>query len=279
MPKKYTDAFLKEAKDYMLLNNLSLSKVANHFSVDRHTLGKRLREKYGEDIIADNCSATKLEVDSDYFEVIDNEHKAYWLGFLTADGHVSSYKNDIELALKEEDYDHIVKFKNDIKSNHKITQKIIELENKKHKAYRINIADKKLNSDLNYLGLNSNKSYKAYIPFRFVPNELIPHYIRGLFDGDGCVRKQNKNGTGIIICTTASQMMVNDITECMEKELNIAVKVSKKRNTNVSDVKIYKQDDVNTFYDWIYKDATIYLDRKYEKFAVLRQDRKKSQND
>ena len=276
MPKKYTDEFLKEAKDYMLLNNLSLSKVANHFNVDRHTLGKRLREKYGEDITADNCSATKLEVDSNYFENINTEHKAYWLGFLTADGYVSSYKNDIELTLKEEDYDHIVKFKNDIKSNHKITQKIIELENKKHKAYRINIADKKINSDLNYLGLNSNKSYKSYIPFRFIPNELMPHYIRGLFDGDGSVCKANKNGTRITICTTASQMMVNDITEYIKKELDIDVKYGHSKDKNITNVCIYKQNDVEKFYNWIYKNATIYLNRKYNKFAVLRQNREKS---
>lgn len=276
MPKKYTDSFLEEAKNYMLLNNLSLTKVADHFNVDRHTLGKRLREKYGDDITADNCSATKLEVDSNYFDVIDTEHKAYWLGFLTADGHISSYKNDIELTLKEEDYEHIVKFKNDIQSNHKISKRIVNLKDKKYNAYRISIGDKKMNSDLNYLGLNSNKSYKAYIPFRFIPNDLMSHYIRGLFDGDGSICKINKNGISITICTTASQMMIDDITKYMKNELNITVKTYKKRNTEVFDIKIYNQIDTDVFYDWLYKNATIYLDRKYKKFAVLRQGRMKS---
>lgn len=278
MPKKYTDEFIKEARDYMLLNNLSLTKVASHFNVDRHTLGKRLKEKYGEDIIADNCSATKLEVDSDYFENIDTEHKAYWLGFLTADGYISSYKNDIELSLKEEDYNHIVKFKNDIKSNHKIIQKTIKQNDKEYKAYRICINDKKMNSDLNYLGLNSKKSYKAYIPFRFIQNDLISHYIRGLFDGDGCVCKQNKNGLSITICTTVSEMMIDDIAQCMKNELDIDVRYHQSKDRNPIDVRIYKQKDVDAFYSWIYKNATIYLDRKYDKFAVLRQNRKKSQD-
>ena len=71
-------------------------------------------------------------------------------------------------------------------------------------------------------------------------------------------------------------MIIDDITEYMQKELDITVKVSKKRNSNVSNVNLYRQDNVDIFYDWMYKDATIYLDRKYKKFAVLRQNREKS---
>ena len=31
----------------------------------------------------------KYSLNDDYFSVIDNEHKAYWLGFLYADGSLS----------------------------------------------------------------------------------------------------------------------------------------------------------------------------------------------
>ena len=104
----------------------------------------------------------------------------------------------------------------------------------------------------------------------------MPHYIRGLFDGDGSVCKANKNGTRITICTTASQMMVNDITEYIKKELDIDVKYGYSKDKNITNVCIYKQNDVEKFYNWIYKNATIYLNRKYNKFAVLRQNREKS---
>lgn len=46
------------------------------------------------------------------FDKIDNEEKAYWLGFLYADGSVGSTDNRVELGLAEKDYNHLVKFKN-----------------------------------------------------------------------------------------------------------------------------------------------------------------------
>lgn len=46
------------------------------------------------------------------FEKIDNEEKAYWLGFLYADGNVSLKEDKIELSLAEKDLNHIKKFKN-----------------------------------------------------------------------------------------------------------------------------------------------------------------------
>ena len=48
--------------------------------------------------------------DNTIFEKIDSEEKAYWLGFLEADGCLHSGKGDyrIELGLKEEDYSTLI---------------------------------------------------------------------------------------------------------------------------------------------------------------------------
>lgn len=269
--KKYTDEFLEEVHSYMIKTNLGISAVAKHFKTDRGTLAKRLKEKYS-DVISRKDG--KLEVDSNYFKDINNERKAYWLGFFTADGYVSD-NNRIELCLAEIDKKHVELFKHDIKSNHKISLKKTTINNKTFNAYRINITDKELANDLKKLGLNNKKSYTASIPK--INNELMPHYIRGLFDGDGCVTKINYGrGLKVVICTTASEQMVDDITQYIKKELNIDIKYHYSNNDNIIDLCIYKQEDVKKFYNWIYKNATVYLNRKYKKFAVLRQDREKS---
>ena len=72
--------------------------------------------------------------------------------------------------------------------------------------------------------------------------------------------------------------MINDITICLKKYLNIDVKYGINKDSNPVDINIYKQEDMWKFYNWLYKDATIYLQRKYDKFAVLRQKHEKSRD-
>ena len=65
------------------------------------------------------------------FETIDNEEKAYWLGFLYADGSVGSNESKIELGLAEKDYKQIERFRTFMNINNKISYR------KETKAYRM----------------------------------------------------------------------------------------------------------------------------------------------
>lgn len=71
--------------------------------------------------------------------------------------------------------------------------------------------------------------------------------------------------------------MVDDITQYIKNELDIEVKYN--TNETFLDIILRKQDDIYAFQEWLYKNATVYLKRKYDKFAVLRQDCEKSQDD
>lgn len=62
-------------------------------------------------------------MDKRFFKTIDTEEKAYWLGFLYADGSVSKDLKAVTLELNIKDIDHIRKFKRAINSTHKITIK------------------------------------------------------------------------------------------------------------------------------------------------------------
>lgn len=270
---KYTDEFLEEVYKYMNDNQVGITALARHFKVDRHHLRDKLIEKYGYVI---SRKDGKLEVDSNFFDNIDTEEKAYWLGFLTADGYLSQ-EGMLELCLAEIDKEHVEKFKADIKSNHKISLKKSTINGKTFNAYRINFRDKQICESLKTLGFNNHKSDSAFIPFEKIPNDLLHHYIRGLMDGDGCIYHFRKL-CNVIICTTISEQMIDDITQCIKNELDIDVRYQQSKNRKPIDICIYKQDDVKKLYDWLYKDATVYLNRKYDKFAVLRQDCEKSQD-
>ena len=52
-----------------------------------------------------------LKFDNTVFDTIDTEEKAYWLGFMYADGYVQNNGNSVELSLKGSDVEHLEKFR------------------------------------------------------------------------------------------------------------------------------------------------------------------------
>lgn len=110
-----------------------------------------------------------------YFENIDSEDKAYWLGFIWADGYLSKDSLEIEIHIK--DKDHLVEFQEDLCDNHKLYDR----ERQTTHSCRLTLGSQKLISDLVNLG------YKNKLVPINLPEQLERHFIRGLFDGDGSV--------------------------------------------------------------------------------------------
>jgi intein-encoded DNA endonuclease-like protein len=204
--------------------------------------------------------------DENYFDNIDNQEKAYWLGFIAADGHVSDDGLVIGLCIK--DVDHLNKFKLAIGANNSI--KYI----KDKTQCRVSLYSYVLRDSLRKWGFYKDKSYSLQFPN--VPNEYASHFIRGIFDGDGCLSvgkntyKHGKNPSySLSFCGTAN------VVESIKHRLMI--------HCNASDAKL--QININGFatvswggnrnverlLDWIYKDAAIYLDRKYLLYKRLKE--------
>ena len=135
---------------------------------------------------------SKYYYNEDYFKKIDTAEKAYWLGFLYADGCITRfYRNEklksmsLELTLQDEDCDHLIKFKNALESNVPIQHKII---NRKYKSDRIVINCTSMCRDLIKLGCTPVKSLTLEFPNNdILPEEYVRDFIRGYFDGDGGV--------------------------------------------------------------------------------------------
>ena len=114
------------------------------------------------------------------FEIIDTEEKAYWLGFLYADGCVGSKEDKVELGLAEKDLKHIEKFRDFMNITNKISYR------EKTKSYRMSFRSAKCKQDLIDKGCIPKKSLILDFPNENqVPKHLIRHFIRGYFDGDG----------------------------------------------------------------------------------------------
>lgn len=112
-----------------------------------------------------------------FFSRIDTEEKAYWLGFLAADGCISNQQT-VQILLAERDTDRLLAFRQSLESNHRITRR-----ERKHPAVFMRIKSAQLCRDLGALGLTPRKTDTH--PFIQLPEGLQHHYIRGYVDGDG----------------------------------------------------------------------------------------------
>jgi len=120
-----------------------------------------------------------LECNNEFFDVIDCEEKAYWLGFIVADGCVVAPNR---LTVTSKDKEHLEKLRNHLGSAHKIHQSRSGTGNI---AFQLTIHSDSMTNALARLGIHPRKSFTVH-PCKLQPC-LEKHYWRGIFDGDGCI--------------------------------------------------------------------------------------------
>ena len=192
------------------------------------------------------------------FEIIDTEEKAYWLGFLYADGSVGSKEDKIELGLAEKDLKHIEKFRDFMNIANKISYR------EKTKSYRMSFRSAKCKQDLIDKGCIPKKSLILDFPNENqVPKHLIRHFIRGYFDGDGWfTNTESCFQIGVI----GTENFINGFLNSIENT-NKDNKIFDVHRKNGAKRYVFgAYDDVLNFLNWIYKDSNIYLERKYNSY-------------
>lgn len=205
------------------------------------------------------------------FEQIDTNDKAYILGLIFADGNLS--KNNIEISLKKDDKQILEDISKVIYDNIYLKKRSGKIwfnkkQNKKYKSsaqYRFLITCKKTSIDLRNHGLIENKSLKIVMPKLEI--QFISHFIRGYFDGDGClfVSKKYKGTNRVTI--VSNYIFCEQLSSIINSILQINSTVQNK-TVNVGCVSISGNNQVQTFLNWIYTDANLKLNRKYEKFIT-----------
>lgn len=119
----------------------------------------------------------KYNFNRDYFNELKTHEQAYILGFIYADG--CNYENKLQLDQNEERIDILENINKALKSN-------CPIRSYSPGSYRLSFNSKKLCLDLTKLGAIKNKSLILTFP-KFIADELMPSFILGYFDGDGCV--------------------------------------------------------------------------------------------
>lgn len=271
--KKSYKNFSNEEKENIVklyLEGKSTVEIGKMYNFNHHSIAAVLDECHVDRRDASRCHRT-YSVNEEYFDNIDTQNKAYFLGFLFADGNNGMQKTTISLSLQEKDRDILEKLRIDAGSNKPLL--FISSERKRNNGegynykdkYALTVCNKHWCERLSELGCVPNKSLVLKFP-DYLSDEMLPHFIRGYFDGDGCIVNA-KSGNHNINLTSTKDFCIsvqNIVFNLFGMKSYIYPASNKNGITYVWTLR--KKQDIKTFLDWIYKDAELYLERKYNRY-------------
>lgn len=193
-------------------------------------------------------------VNNDFFKEWSPE-LAYVVGFFIADGNISDHPKEPRYYIKMRCVDKDVLEKITFVSGYK--NKVLPLNNEK--IHGISFAGKFIWEFFDNLGFDNNKSYTAKIP-KQIPKKFMRHCIRGIFDGDGSLSFRRKSKTLYpYMNIVGSEKIIIEVGKLCSYYNNL------KPYKNIWRIDYNGQNAIN-FLNWIYKDTTIHMDRKYKSY-------------
>lgn len=211
------------------------------------------------------------KIDDTVFDVIDTEEKAYWLGFIFADGYINSDPVDnkhyphytFECSLQISDVAHLEKMRKFFKMRNDLGTD--------EKRCRLSFDSKHLWETLNNYGCTPRKSLTLKFPDesifketeKYTIKDLLIHFIRGYWDGDGCLTY--KRLTYPVISCISTEDFLTGIQRIFKTNKNLYNNNNVKDNTITKVIK-YNGKEAFKFTKLMYSNAKIYLNRKYKKY-------------
>ena len=214
----------------------------------------------------------------DIFSKIETELQAYLLGFYAADGNINEKRKTFRIHLQKQDSELVYLYKDIISPDartftvdeHKTTGRNGK-EINAHESFGVDITSAKLCTDLVNLGIGYNKSYSdLHIPE--MSESLIRHFIRGYFDGDGCITiwlskekcKSDRVRGKFDICAKSASILNEFIKFFATHDIKINLNYLKR--DDMYRISTSSKKELEKIYNILYKDSNFYLSRKFNKF-------------
>ena len=233
--------------------NISISNVSTYLT---QSLGPGRKDRF-------IYNRRVFTLNESFFEEINTEAKAYFLGLLAADGNLSNSQNSVRIGLHEKDKEILECFRENIQYT-KPLKFIVKSKTDWNRSdqYLLEISSDIFRKSLEKHGLTPNKSLTLTFPIT-IPLEYQHDYVRGYFDGNGCIHVDKRNHASIIIA--GSEMFSKSLVEVLQT-FGIRSSISKHYKANCFYTRSFGRDNVKNFYDFMYKDSTIFLNRKKQIF-------------
>ena len=280
---KFTQEQLTQMKE-LYLSGLSTVQVAEKLELDKGVCRRAIQSQIQLRTVQETRRITMgvKFVRSNAFDILTPE-AMYWIGFLYADGYIEKNAPVIGVTLSETDRGHVQKFNeflggqlkvNDITQSLTRSLKGANVDSVS-KMCRVKVADTQLYNRLISLGFTSNKTHVI------VPHDLVKYsrdFYRGLVDGDGWVTFVKTKGDGhwvegakeyvyprLGLCgneTTITSFL--EFIKLSGIECKSGLKKAPRENALYS-MDVTSKPAIQVM-NLLYKDATVYLDRKYKKY-------------
>ena len=264
-------------------NNLTNKQISEKYNINRGVIQKILkRNNITLKTLTETSRKHKL-LNENYFKNIDTNEKAYILGLLYSDGYIN--KNGFGISLHEKDKEILEKISNIIygkivlgyrkerETTYKNGKKYIS-----NPQYRLEIVSNIMKNDLIAHGCIKNKTFEIKLP-KLDNINLYKSFIRGYFDGDGCLCIP-KNKNNITFTITSNIYFCEDLKNYINVNFNVNMK-SIIRYENIGLIRLTGTKQVVRFMNWLYEDADIFLKRKFDIFnnyLPIKEQRRKKLN-
>jgi intein/homing endonuclease len=200
---------------------------------------------------------------------VDTEEKAYFLGLLYADGYNNTNKGYFELSLAESDGDVLCGLLDIFQPGRPL--QFVEKKGESHQnQLRVSVTSKRLSSSLKKLGCVKAKTFKIKFP-AWLRDDLVRHFIRGYFDGDGClcIRYLENTRPQAHLSFTGNKDFCLGLRKVLSVKSSIHARQPGRNNSNRTLTMTNKAQIVGIL-DWLYFDAVVYFERKYKKYLELK---------
>ncbi|MGG1594896.1 LAGLIDADG family homing endonuclease [Terribacillus saccharophilus] len=196
---------------------------------------------------------TKYSVNESFFSEWSSE-MVYVLGFVVTDGCIS--KNTLSIAQRDPEI--LRRISEAMSSNIPINERT----HNGNPISKLDISRKAIVRDLASLGVMERKSLTYAMPS--IPGEYLPHFLRGIIDGDGWVHPKGYTMT----ITTGSAVFADQLAQVFEHN-GYNVRVHK--NSGAYRITVSGKDDIARLGRWLYDDCgVLFIERKRERFERRR---------
>ena len=215
----------------------------------------------------------------DFFKNISTELQAYLLGFYTADGSIDEKRKTFRIHLSIKDSELVYLYKDiispdarlfSVADNYKTTGRDGK-EITGHGSIGVDISSAILVNDIVELGIGYKKTYSD-LTIPNIPENLIRHFVRGFFDGDGSIStylacekgKKDRVRCGIQIDSKTKTLLEN--IQLFFKNNNIKFNLIYLKREDMYRISTSSREEIKKLYLLFYKDSYFYLSRKFNKF-------------
>lgn len=269
VPPKYTKLTEEQIRNIILMyetGNYNYKQVAEYFNRHLSTISDVLNKR-GFKAKSQSELQRKYSINESFFDDIDTEQKAYFLGFLYADGYNSIDRHSITVTVSSKDIALLEAFNSLIGSNKSIKNFSGVTGTGKLMDYSSLIFNgKKISNRLAELGCMQKKSFKIKFP-KFIDNDYINHFIRGYFDGDGSFHVSKKIKSNMILSITSNKIFLNGLQDFLISKLGLSktkINTASKSNEDIGVMCYSGRNNCVKIRDFMYKNSTIFLQRKFD---------------